>query len=159
MGKTKKRKANHATKVTKIPKTKRQKYGMNETYVIYECSLRPRWMHAADSSGCPPRDPFSTISLSSLIPKRLEAVTSDQCRADPSSKMPAIAFWHTTFQFSFSPYGLPVISMTQLLTHSVAHSTRPSSRPKTNNRSIKKFLKSCGQLSKSCQKLVVIKVF
>ena len=88
-----------------------------DNYVIYECSLRPRWMHAADSSGCPPRDPFSTISLSSLIPKRLEAVTSDQCRADPSSKMPAIAFWHTTFQFSFSPYGLPVISMTQLLTH------------------------------------------
>ena len=32
MGKTEKsRKENHATKVTKIPKTKRQKYGMNET--------------------------------------------------------------------------------------------------------------------------------
>ena len=30
MGETeKKRKENHATKVTKIPKTKRQKYGMN----------------------------------------------------------------------------------------------------------------------------------
>ena len=27
----KKRKENHATKWTKIPKTKRQKYGMNET--------------------------------------------------------------------------------------------------------------------------------
>ena len=27
----KKRKENHATKVTKIPKTKRRKYGMNET--------------------------------------------------------------------------------------------------------------------------------
>ena len=32
------------------------------------------------------------------------------------------------------------VSMTQLLTHSVAHSTKPSSRPKTNNQSIKKFL-------------------
>ena len=32
MGKTEKnRKENHATKVTKIPKTKRQKYGMNKT--------------------------------------------------------------------------------------------------------------------------------
>ena len=29
----KNRKENHATKVTKRPKTKRQKYGMNETYV------------------------------------------------------------------------------------------------------------------------------
>ena len=34
MGKTEKpRKGNHTTKVTKIPKTKRQKYGMNETHV------------------------------------------------------------------------------------------------------------------------------
>ena len=38
----------------------------------------------------------------------------------------------------FSSY--PFISMTQLLTHSVAHSTKPSSRPKANNQSIKKFL-------------------
>ena len=30
----KKRIENHATKVTKIPKTKRQKYGMNETLVL-----------------------------------------------------------------------------------------------------------------------------
>ena len=29
----KKRKENHSTKVTKIPKTKRQKYGMNETII------------------------------------------------------------------------------------------------------------------------------
>ena len=28
-----KRKVNHATKVTKIPKTKRQKHGMNKTFV------------------------------------------------------------------------------------------------------------------------------
>ena len=28
----KKRKENHATEVTKIPKTKRQKYGMNKTF-------------------------------------------------------------------------------------------------------------------------------
>ena len=27
---------NHATKLTKIPNTKRQKYGMNETYVTCE---------------------------------------------------------------------------------------------------------------------------
>ena len=32
------------------------------------------------------------------------------------------------------------VSMTQLLTHSIAHSTKPSSRPKTSNQSIKKFL-------------------
>jgi hypothetical protein len=30
------RKENHATKLTKIPNTKRQKYGMNETYVTCE---------------------------------------------------------------------------------------------------------------------------
>ena len=36
MGKTEKnRKENHATNVTKIPKTKRQKYGMNETSVEF----------------------------------------------------------------------------------------------------------------------------
>ena len=34
MGKTEKnRKENHSTKVTKIPKTKRRKYGMNETFI------------------------------------------------------------------------------------------------------------------------------
>ena len=32
------------------------------------------------------------------------------------------------------------VSMTQLLTHSVAHYTKPSSRPKTNNQPLKKFL-------------------
>ena len=31
----KKQKGNHATKVTKIPKTKRRKYGMNKTLVTY----------------------------------------------------------------------------------------------------------------------------
>ena len=36
MGKTEKnRKENHATKVTKIPKTKRRKYGMNETKINF----------------------------------------------------------------------------------------------------------------------------
>ena len=30
----KNREENHATKVTKIPKTKRRKYGMNETYLM-----------------------------------------------------------------------------------------------------------------------------
>ena len=28
-------KENYATKVTKIPKTKRQKYGMNETHIFF----------------------------------------------------------------------------------------------------------------------------
>ena len=41
MGKTeKKRKENHATKVTKIPKTKRPKYGMNQTIVSKFCIVR-----------------------------------------------------------------------------------------------------------------------
>ena len=48
------------------------------------------------------------------------------------------------------------ISMTSLLMHTVAHSTRPSFRPKTNNQPLKKVFKSCGQLSKSGQKLDVI---
>ena len=43
--------------------------------------------------------------------------------------------------------------MISLLTHAVTHSDRPSFRPKTNNKPIKKFLNSCGQLGKSCQKL------
>ena len=33
----KKWKENHATKVTKIPKTKRRKYGMNETIISTNC--------------------------------------------------------------------------------------------------------------------------
>ena len=41
----------------------------------------------------------------------------------------------------YSIYNMLVyVSMTQLLTHSIAHSTKSSSRPKTNNQSIKKFL-------------------
>ena len=32
------------------------------------------------------------------------------------------------------------VSMTTLLTHTVAHSTKPSFRPKTNNQTLKKFL-------------------
>ena len=32
------------------------------------------------------------------------------------------------------------LSMTTLLTHTVAHSSKPSFRPKTNNQSLKKFL-------------------
>ena len=47
-------------------------------------------------------------------------------------------------------------SMTSLLTHTVAHFTRHSFRPKTNNQPLKKFFKSCGQLSKSRQELDVI---
>ena len=52
--------------------------------------------------------------------------------------------------FSFLLFTTQSISMTQLLTHSVAHSTEPSSRPKTNNQSIKKFL----SLAVSCVKVV-----
>ena len=44
------------------------------------------------------------------------------------------------------------ISMTTLLTHTVAHSTKPSYMPKTNNQPPKKVFKSCAKLSKSCQK-------
>ena len=39
----KKRKENHATKVTKIPKTKRQKYGMNETKVVSFFCFDEKW--------------------------------------------------------------------------------------------------------------------
>ena len=47
----------------------------------------------------------------------------------------------------------PLVSMTSLLTHTVAHSTRPSFRPKINNQPLKKFLSlAVRQLSKSCQK-------
>ena len=46
-------------------------------------------------------------------------------------------------------------SMTTLLMHTVAHFTRHSFRPKTNNHPIKKVFRSCGQLSKSPQKLDV----
>ena len=41
-------------------------------------------------------------------------------------------------QMILSPHSS--ISMTQLLTHSVAHSTKPSSRPKTKNQPLKKIL-------------------
>ena len=47
----------------------------------------------------------------------------------------------------------PRLSMTSLLMHTVAHSNRHSFSLKTNNQPIKK---SCGQLSKGCQKLDVI---
>ena len=42
------------------------------------------------------------------------------------------------------------ISMTSLLTHTVAHSTRHSYRPKVNNQPLKKFLR----LAVSCVKVV-----
>ena len=49
------------------------------------------------------------------------------------------------FIFSFFYPGKTIsiiknISMTSLLTHTVAHSTRPSYRPKINNQPLKKFL-------------------
>ena len=56
---------------------------------------------------------------------------------------------HRALRFSALTY----TSMTSLLTHTVAHSTRPSFWPKTKNQPLKKCLKSCRQLSKSCQKL------
>jgi hypothetical protein len=40
--------------------------------------------------------------------------------------------------------------------HTIAHATRYSFRPKTNNQALKKFFKSCVQLSKCRQKLDVI---
>ena len=41
----KKWKENHATKVTKIPKTKRRKYGMNETFI-----MRSKKLYYSESS-------------------------------------------------------------------------------------------------------------
>ena len=43
-----------------------------------------------------------------------------------------------------------ILSMTTLLTHTVAHSTKPSFRSKTNNQPLKKFL----SLALSCTKVV-----
>ena len=46
------------------------------------------------------------------------------------------------------------VSMTSLLTHTVAHSTRHSFRPKTNNQPLKKFLKLSGlkiEVFQKCQ--------
>ena len=45
MARLKKQKENHATKVTEKPKTKRQKYGMNETKEFSEDSFfRPEFL-------------------------------------------------------------------------------------------------------------------
>ena len=52
------------------------------------------------------------------------------------------------------------ISMTSLLTHTVAHSTKPSFRPKTNNQPLKKFLSlavSWVKVVKNC-KILTFKV-
>ena len=38
-------KANHATKVTKIPKTKRRKYGMNETKYAFSIPISKQIIH------------------------------------------------------------------------------------------------------------------
>ena len=50
------RKENHATKVTKIPKTKRPKYGMNETIVHKLCNTNMRMasprQHQSDQINC-----------------------------------------------------------------------------------------------------------
>ena len=72
-------------------------------------------------------------------------------------------FSHKTISIWFDSNSIPLqfadvnvcISMTTLLTHTVAHSTKSSFRPKTNNQPLKKVFKSCPQLSKSCQKLDV----
>ena len=52
-----------------------------------------------------------------------------------------------------------LISMTSLLTHTVAHSTRPSFRPKTNNQPLKMFLSfadSWVKVVKNCKILTFI---
>ena len=49
-----------------------------------------------------------------------------------------------------SPSVHETLSMTTLLTHTVAHSTKPSFMPKTNNQPPKKFL----SLTLSCAKVV-----
>ena len=55
----KNRKWNHTTKVTKIPKTKRQKYGMNETFVwilFFYCT--ENWMKIGKMTHLRNWDPF-----------------------------------------------------------------------------------------------------
>ena len=55
MGKTEKnRKENHATKLTKISKTKREKYGMNKTYDRINCAASDNcneWKHSKLAKG------------------------------------------------------------------------------------------------------------
>ena len=48
-------------------------------------------------------------------------------------------FWKK-FTVEEVTFALSIVSMTTLLTRSVAHSTKPSYRPKTNNQLLKKFL-------------------
>ena len=55
----------------------------------------------------------------------------------------------------FSPFNAlsKYVSMTQLLTHTIAHSTRPSFSPQNNNQPTKKFLilaVSCKEICKTC---------
>ena len=42
----KNRKENHATKATKIPKTRRHKYGMNETYTYHKYFIKTSYEKA-----------------------------------------------------------------------------------------------------------------
>jgi hypothetical protein len=82
---------------------------LNLTLALGTTLLRPRWMQAADSSGSPPSDPCSRMTFSGPIPRKLEAVTCDQCKAAPFSNKPnnntqRLKF-ETTFgqQFSLLP--------------------------------------------------------
>ena len=98
------------------------------------------------------RDEIEHIYTQSLY---LHSRTSLAYQLDSTRKYLSMYWLKAVAAFSWSS-GAGAYSMTSLLTHTVAHSTKPASRPKTNNQSIKKFFKSCGQLSKICQKLGVI---
>ena len=75
-------------------------------------------------------------------------MTSEQKTDEPSEKGKKVLISKLFSLFSFlhvHPFFIvyPLegqISMTTLLTHTVAHSTKPSFRPKTNNQPLKKFL-------------------
>ena len=87
----KKRKENHATEVTKIPKTKRRKYGMNETIASVhegEKPLKCRNIIMATFLGC--AGPFGRGSLIILRLLKVQARQKAVPRiavAPPRSKM------------------------------------------------------------------------
>ena len=75
--------------------------------------LKPKWIQVANSSGCPSRDPGSTISFLVFIPNMLDAVIWDQWSVDSSSMRPIIKIldlWADTLSFN-SCYSLCIISL------------------------------------------------
>ena len=58
---------------------------------------------------------------------------------NPSIIKKVIYIWHFRISWNGTSSNSLMLSMTQLLTHTVAHSTSPSFWPKTNNQPTKKF--------------------